>query len=671
MKSTLSILVFLFSITGYCQEICNNGIDDDFDGLIDLQDTSDCSCVASLAGNSVASLVPNPSFEQRSCCPTGASQLNCANNWIQASGATSDYFNTCGLTAIGTFPPPPLPLPNGTGYVGFFDNFGSLNLPYKEFIGTCLLDTLKSGVNYQLEFFISNSFGNLTTEIALYGTTSCGNLPFGNPLPTSSSYCPATVSPTNWSVIKIDTVTCSSSSWIKVSLNFTATQNFTAIILGGSCNNNLGSNYYYIDDLILNKTSDFSTAIEIKDSGHYCQGNLVLKAQYNSSPKSFQWYKDSIAILGATDSIYSVPNGQIGNYQLLATFDSICALTNSFKVDTTIIEFDLSSRGSCPLGIQSGFINIFNVDSISQPYSYSLNSGPFVSDTFFDQLSAGNYTITVRDSNFCETSKVIMVDSFPMPTASFIVDSVCLGETTTFTDNSSIAKGTITQWSWDITGLSSTQNTSYTYGINGVFPVTHQVVSDSGCVDDTIINAVVHPLPIADFSFSPTEVYAFNPEVCFSNLSIGSVSYFWDFDFTGANGTSNTVSPCLVRFPSNQKKNFMVNLSAISDKGCLDSTSINVSILNEFILYIPNSFTPNGDDKNDEFVIISEGIETFKIFIFNSWGEIVFSGTDPLDFWDGKYKNEPAPTGTYIYKINVKGENREVKEVTGHVNLMR
>ena len=49
----------------------------------------------------------------------------------------------------------------------------------------------------------------------------------------------------------------------------------------------------------------------------------------------------------------------------------------------------------------------------------------------------------------------------------------------------------------------------------------------------------------------------------------------------------------------------------------------------------------------------------------------MFSGTDPLDFWDGKYKNEPAPTGTYIYKINVKGENREVKEVTGHVNLMR
>jgi hypothetical protein len=123
MKRLILFLLLIINFNLYSQEICNNGIDDDLDGLIDLQDTTDCFCELSQPDSSISSLIPNPSFDQRSCCPSAASQLNCVNNWIQASGATSDYFNSCGLLAVGTFPPPPTPLPNGTGYVGFFDDF--------------------------------------------------------------------------------------------------------------------------------------------------------------------------------------------------------------------------------------------------------------------------------------------------------------------------------------------------------------------------------------------------------------------------------------------------------------------------------------------------------------------------------------------------------------------
>lgn len=151
---------------------------------------------------------------------------------------------------------------------------------------------MKIGVNYQVEFFLANSFGNLTTEIAIYGATNCTNLPFGNLLPTASSLCPTTVTPANWMILAFDTATCSSSSWVRVTLNFTATQNYTAIVLGPSCTNNSGSNYYYIDNLTLNETSLFTPTVSISDSGHYCQGNLKLKADFDSIPLSFQWYKD-------------------------------------------------------------------------------------------------------------------------------------------------------------------------------------------------------------------------------------------------------------------------------------------------------------------------------------------------------------------------------------------
>lgn len=83
---------FIFSIGLHAQEICNNGIDDDGDGLIDMNDVSDCNCAPIV----IPSMIPNASFEQSNCCPSSFSQVSCATGWSQATNATSDYFN-CGF----------------------------------------------------------------------------------------------------------------------------------------------------------------------------------------------------------------------------------------------------------------------------------------------------------------------------------------------------------------------------------------------------------------------------------------------------------------------------------------------------------------------------------------------------------------------------------------------
>ena len=94
-KWSLLIGMIVVSQGLFAQEICDNGVDDDSDGLIDLNDP-DCQC-AGITGSSasVQDLIPNSSFEDTDCCPSSFSQLNCAQNWVQASNATSDYFNTC------------------------------------------------------------------------------------------------------------------------------------------------------------------------------------------------------------------------------------------------------------------------------------------------------------------------------------------------------------------------------------------------------------------------------------------------------------------------------------------------------------------------------------------------------------------------------------------------
>ena len=96
-------------------EICDNGIDDDRDGLIDLND-DECEC----AQTDLVSLIPNPSFEEMSCCPQQRNALSCANTWIQASEPTTDYIHTCGWMGWPDLEAPQ-PFPDGDGIVGFRD----------------------------------------------------------------------------------------------------------------------------------------------------------------------------------------------------------------------------------------------------------------------------------------------------------------------------------------------------------------------------------------------------------------------------------------------------------------------------------------------------------------------------------------------------------------------
>lgn len=93
-----------------------------------------------------------------------------------------------------------------------------------------------------------------------------------------------------------------------------------------------------------------------------------------------------------------------------------------------------------------------------------------------------------------------------------------------------------------------------------------------------------------------------------------------------------------------------------------DTITINYEDCNKPI-WIPNSFTPNGDGLNDIFKIetLTE-IEDYTMLIFNRWGQQIFESKDINQGWDGKYKNKIVPLGVYTYRIEVtekaSGENR-------------
>ncbi|MBP6754739.1 MAG: T9SS type B sorting domain-containing protein [Bacteroidia bacterium] len=351
MRVTFSLLFILFSLISFGQENCNNGNDDDGDGLIDLNDP-DCMC----QNTTIASFVNNSNFEQMNFCPNDFAQFNAATNWFLPSSATSDYINSCGFvpasaTDAGIYP---LPASNGDGVAGIL-----VSQDYKEFIGICTNMTLLAGTKYQLNFDIASSTsgrypdtnpnigivcnnGVLNAgriDITLYGTTSCNTS-----TPANTDNFPSG----GWQILGNATY-LPSKNWNQLSIIFTPSINLNSIMLGSPYNlsdtyvdedyYNSCFPYFYFDNVILNTA--YNLGIKINSTGSFCENSLVLNADIDStigSGYSFQWYKNGIAIAGATNSTLNVNynTSNIGNYQVKIYNSSSCKISPFYNVNLVI-----------------------------------------------------------------------------------------------------------------------------------------------------------------------------------------------------------------------------------------------------------------------------------------------------------------------------------------------
>ncbi|MBK6830877.1 MAG: gliding motility-associated C-terminal domain-containing protein [Flavobacteriales bacterium] len=92
-------------------------------------------------------------------------------------------------------------------------------------------------------------------------------------------------------------------------------------------------------------------------------------------------------------------------------------------------------------------------------------------------------------------------------------------------------------------------------------------------------------------------------------------------------------------------------------------------------VYVPNTFTPNGDGNNEFFQVSFQGpLRDFSLYIFDRWGERIFTSDDPSTTWDGSYNGEPVPDGVYVWKVRYRSSTDQgavSKELIGHVTVLR
>lgn len=378
-----------------------------------------------------------------------------------------------------------------------------------------------------------------------------------------------------------------------------------------------------------------------------------------------------------TTHVYALP-GTVP-VTLIVKSSSVCAdtITKSVVIyDKPNTQFSLSNQCQFVIGspLNSTTTTIpSTMGTISWGWDFGDGGTSALQNPSYAYNTPGSYNIELiaTTDKFCADTFSLPIVINPKPIASYDAGIACLTQVSTFNDLSTVSSGAITNWAWNIPGSPVVPSPVYTFPTGGAFPITLTVTTDSACTDDTTINITVRPLPIPDFNFSPLEIFVFDTKVCFANNTTGAIGYFWDFDFFGPDGTSILQSPCTVTFPDDSERKYNVKLTAINQYGCRDSIYKEVSILDGFILYAPNTFSPNGDDINELFKVFTEGIVDYEIFIFDRWGEKIFHSTDPSDSWDGTYNGVMSKTDAYVYRIIVKSKNNVSKEYIGQIKITK
>jgi len=413
-------------------EICDNGIDDDGDSLIDLND-NDCDCEII----EPISLIPNPSFEEMNCCPSERSQLDCATDWIQASEPTTDYIHTCDWLGWDDFPPP-RPFPDGQGIMGFRDGRvrSSTNVlePYwKEYAGACLLSPLLKDSVYRFQFDVGfvDIQKSPPIDISFFGTANCDYLPFG--IGNEAFGCPSN-SP-NWQ--KLAEVRVSGglgNKWVNTFLEITPEEDIYAIAIGPDCNPIFSDNsiYYFFDNLLLADFESFN--LQITETVHPCSQDYTLTIPFNPDFE-YQWYLSGVALQGEVFSELTQNYGE-GTYQVRILDGTSCRVSATFEyaipvfnhpVNTSICNGDVYEFGNLQLTEPGFYVDTFpnqnNCDSIvalqleviGQQYD-TLEASIFEGETFEleDQSfeTAGDYPLVFTSSLGCDSLVLLKLTNF-------------------------------------------------------------------------------------------------------------------------------------------------------------------------------------------------------------------------------------------------------------------
>ncbi len=300
-------------------------------------------------------------------------------------------------------------------------------------------------------------------------------------------------------------------------------------------------------------------------------------------------------------------------------------------------------------------------------FSWSNGVDGIMEDTI-NGLSAGTYSLLVTDDNGCTGSTEVLVGQ-PIRLE---IDSLAMLPVTCSGD----CDGTVLVFDAEAVEYSYDDGTTWTLdatrpaSCEGVWVV--RIKDQIGCIGIGQVELMGPPPVVAAFDWGPNPANVDAPTITFANLSTGSDHYFWNVADLFSTTDLNTV----FTFDNKEPDMYEVCLTAYNYNECSDTICQTVVIDDVLFTYIPNAFTPDGDDVNDVWWPSANiPVRTnYELLVFDRWGQVVFNTTDPYTPWEGSYQNggEVLKSDVYAYRLLYGiGDTEARKEVVGYVTLMK
>ncbi len=338
---------------------------------------------------------------------------------------------------------------------------------------------------------------------------------------------------------------------------------------------------------------------------------------------------------------YSIGNGfqssnvftnlSAGNYTVSVTDSVGCTSTvlTTVSSSTNVITNLSKTISNATCTKNNGAINLGTVTGGVAPFQYNFNGSGFSSNKNYTNLSAGNYTIIVKDANGCNYNSNAIVSNIGIPTSKNITDTICDERIYNFNGKNITTTGTYAD----------------------------TLVNAFNC--DSIISLALFVTPIPASIHLGRDTTLCEGDTLRLDATTANATYIWQ--------DSSTLPYFMVTKDGIYHVSVTANCFNGSDtiqvayKSCEETTCT---------YFIPTGFTPNDDGNNDEFKIRSNCELSGSLIIYNRYGNEVFKTTDLSIGWNGKYKNETVQQDVYAYyaefTINGKTEKRK-----GNITLLR
>ena len=326
---------------------------------------------------------------------------------------------------------------------------------------------------------------------------------------------------------------------------------------------------------------------EITATSDTSNGCIPLPVNFSSTVNSVGYYvwdfgDGNTSILANPTHNYTTD----GYYSVNVRFEDISGCVDSFDFNMTphplpVANFDPIQLDTCLLPINYNFKNIIN-GGVSYVWDFGDGTSSSVTNPT-DSLNpksytnAGSYDIKLLTNNSfgCADSITKSIFVKPIPNSDFNVlqlDSCILPASYSLVNNST---GAVLN-SWDLGNGATTNNpnfNSYSYNSSGSYNISLVVMNTYGCLDTSIKNVNILPIPQVDFSYFKLDTCVLPSNYLFTNLSLGGDFFTWTFDSLGIDIQKDSTS-----FIFNNNGIYQVSLVGENISGCKDSTAKVVTI---------------------------------------------------------------------------------------------